>query len=258
MKFYLVLWITIWVLVAFALMGLFSNAYGDYYRTMGVYHKYNPEICIMMPNPEVESRQQMIREMTYSAINEWEWKLVNATGGDWNMNKYEYQWSVHKNKTIDDFPGCTIFITYPLLTEGSSVGRTGFDFSKSDRYYFWIEVDTTDDQNRTGLMIGDSYKNSNWFNLTDIEFLDPIDIRNIVLHEFGHGLGIEHYYLGDCRNEECDTSSIMYGSIDVLQAKPKFVTQQDINMVLRIYGEDGFRKPAWMPRTCEIIDGQLC
>ena len=91
--------------------------------------------------------------------------------------------------------------------------------------------------------------------------LTSSDIYNIVLHEFGHGLGVEHYYVNtNCIEEECDYSPIMYHQIDVFSDEIKPVTEKDIDMVIRIYGEDGFglKKPRYIPRICEISNQNFC
>ena len=46
----------------------------------------------------------------------------------------------------------------------------------------------------------------------------------------------------------------MFGSIDVFEGLEKNVTDKDIKMLIRIYGEDGFGYPTpkWIPRTCDI------
>ena len=53
---------------------------------------------------------------------------------------------------------------------------------------------------------------------------------------------------------ECDYSPIMYSSIDVFEGEVKEITDLDLKMMIRIYGEDGFdpQKPKWIPRQCDI------
>jgi len=248
------LWLIVWVIVALACVGLFTNAYGDYFKTIGVYHKDNPTICVMYPD-ETTYDIPMLKEQTFSAINEWQTKLVNATGGNWNMTSTEYPWSEHGEATVEDYPECTIFINYVYGVEDESVGRTGFDFSSSVRYYYWVEIDMNTVERKVGIVLGGSVSEAEISVKTDWKEIPPSDIRNIVLHEFGHGLGLEHYYVtGDCRVVECDYSPIMYGSIDVFEGQVKNVTEKDIQMLIRIYGEDGFGYPSpkWIPRVCEL------
>jgi hypothetical protein len=240
-------------LIAFAYIGFFASAYGDYFKTTGVYHKTNPSVCIMYPDESYDNIP-MLKEQTFSAISEWQTKLVNATGGNWNMTTTEYPWSEHAFLTVDDYPECTVFINYEQGVADESVGRTGYDFSKSSRYYYWIEIDLYTIERKISINFtedgGTVSNNMVWLKIPSN------DIRNIILHEFGHGLGLEHYYVtSDCRVEECDYSPIMYSKIDVFEGLSKSVTDKDLNMTIRIYGEDGFAgiKPKFSPRTCDIL-----
>jgi len=238
------------IIVMCAFIGVISDVYADYFRTMGVYHKYNPQVCIMLP----EEKPEEISTITNSAISEWEEKLLER-GGNWNFFVFEYDFIEHDKLTVDDYPRCTVFINYNYNTKGDSVGRTGFDFSSSDRYYYWIEIDTHAEENVIQIHLGDSMKSSTVGAGVVAKELTQSDIYNIVLHEFGHGLGVEHYYVNtNCIEEECDNSPIMYHQIDVFAETTKSVTEKDIDILIRIYGEDGFGglKPKYIPRECEI------
>ena len=255
MRIGLLTWVIVWLVVGIVFMGLVSSVYGDYYKTIGVYHKYNPQVCIMYPDPELEPRIEMLSEVTFSAINEWRDELVNATGGNWDMPVKEYAWSEHGTADVSDYPECTLFINYPEGVEDESVGRTGFDFSSSARYYYWVEVDMNTVERKMAINLGETPNESTISVNTEWKEIPESDIRNIVLHEFGHGLGLEHYYVtSDCRTEECDYSPIMYHAIDVFEGEVKNVTDKDISMLERIYGADGFggMKPKWIPRTCDV------
>ena len=242
-------------LIALAYIGFFATAYGDYFKTVGVYHKYDPQICIMYPDPELEPRLEMLSVVTFSAISEWQDKLVNATGGNWGMDIKEYAWSEHGTADVSDYPDCTLFINYTEGVENESVGRTGFDFSNSKRYYYWVEVDMNTIERKLSISLGSNFNESTVSSNMEWREIPESDIRNIMLHELGHGLGLEHYYVtSNCIEEECDYSPIMYGSIDVFEGEVKSVTDKDISMLERIYGADGFggMKPKWIPRTCDI------
>ena len=255
MRIGLITWVIVWLIVGIIFMGLISNVYGDYFRTIGVYHKYEPQVCIMYPDPELEPRLEMLSKVTFSAINEWQDKLVNATGGNWNMPIKEYDWSEHGTADVSDYPDCTLFINYPEGVEDESVGRTGFDFSSSKRYYYWVEVDMNTVERKVAISLGESVNESTISVNTEWREIPESDIRNIVLHEFGHGLGLEHYYVtSNCIEEECDYSPIMFHAIDVFEGEVKNVTDKDISMLERIYGSDGFggMKPKWIPRTCDV------
>jgi len=255
---WVVIWVMVWLVVGIT-FGFLTNAYGDYYRTIGVYHADNPVVCIMYPDPKVDSRTDMIVEVTHSAINEWQTKIVNATGGNWNMTVTDHNWIEHRYADVDDYRECSIFITYPYGNDGESVGRATWDFSRSVHNYYWLEIDLNTTERKIAIHFGEDggtvSSNMKWMQIPES------DIRNTVLHEFGHGLGLEHYYITtDCRTEECDFSPIMYSKIDVFENEVKYVTEKDLNMLIRIYGEDGFGypKPVVIPRHCEIIDTEFC
>lgn len=249
----IILWVIVWLIVGVAFAGFISNVYGDYFRTIGVYHTDNPTICIMYPDPEIDDRTDMLSEVTHSAINEWQTKLVNATGGNWNMTITNHYWLEHRYADVDNYPECKVFITYPYGFDSESVGRATWDFSSSVRQYYWLEIDLNTTENRISIQLdengGKVTSNIEW------KQIPKNDIRNTALHELGHGFGLEHYYVtSDCRTEECDYSPIMYHAIDVFEGQVKNVTDKDISMLERIYGADGFggMKPKWIPRTCDV------
>ena len=205
--------------------------------------------------PEDESRLSMLSDVTHSSINEWQTKLVNATGGNWNMTSTEHYWSEHGTADVSDYPDCTVFVNFIYGVEDESVGRTGFDFSSSARYYYWIEIDTHTIERKISISLGDNINEAEIGVNTEWKQIPENDIRNIVLHELGHGFGLEHYYVtSNCMEVECDYSPIMYSSIDVFEGEVKNVTEKDIKMMIRIYGEDGFGfpTPKYIPRECNI------
>ena len=180
----------------------------------------------MYPDPEQENIE-LLTDLTHSSIDEWQTKLVNATNGNWQMFILEYEWSEHATAYVEEFPHCTIFVNYIHLTADESVGRTGWDFSKSDRYYYWIEVDTHTIENRVQIELNET-GGKVWSEEVIME-LPENDLRNIILHEFGHALGVEHYYITtNCIKEECDYSPIMFSSVDLFEGVVKNVTEKDL------------------------------
>ena len=96
MNFTLILWVTVWVVIAFSFMGLFASAYAwDYYKTMGTYFIVNPKYCIMLPDPDIEPRTVEIQNATINAINEWQGQLHNSIDGNWELYSATYEWSEH-------------------------------------------------------------------------------------------------------------------------------------------------------------------
>jgi hypothetical protein len=74
-----------------------------------------------------------------------------------------------------------------------------------------------------------------------------VQIGNTVRHEFGHALGLGHYYFDDIPNAYWNEFGIPYPSIMVMVGADIYEQQQikqiDIDKVREIYGEDGFRRP---------------
>lgn len=258
MYIFVALYAVVCSLLVFGLLGL---AFGDYMDTLGLYQTDNPVSCIMSPDPKLEPMfYPYMYDITRTAIWEWEVKLNNATDGDWHFPIYEYPFELHDGKVARDFPECDIFLTFGQLSGSSALGTTGFDFSQSTHKYAYI---TTYTQAYPPQKITITLGGSGDINLElKPKALDLNDIRNIVLHEFGHGLGMEHYYIHDSTcvtPRSCGDRSVMYHSLNLWQNTTKSVTNEDIQMLVRIYGEDGFGYPipSWIPQQCEFIDGLL-
>ncbi len=255
MYIYAALYAVICSLLIFGLLGL---AFGDYMDTMGLYQTNNPVSCIMSPDPELEPLfYPYMYDITRSAIWEWELRLNQATDGDWDFPIYEYPFHTHDKKTPRDFPECDIFLTFEQLSGSSALGTTGYDFSHSSHKYAFI---TTYTQAYPPQKITISIGGSSDINIElKPKDLDMIDIRNIVSHEFGHALGLGHYYLHDptCLVGQCQNRSIMYHSLDIWKNQTKTVQHEDIQMLIKIYGEDGFGypRPSWIPQQCDFMEG---
>ena len=144
MKFIIVLWAVVWVLIAFAFMGLFSDAFAwDYFKTMGTQYNINPEVCIMLPDPEVESRVVEIQNATTNALDEWETKLKDHTDGNWTIYREIYEWKDHGHLTTDDFD-CGAFVNYSgqldsYMAQHGVLGTATIDIDKG---YYWLEIQT--------------------------------------------------------------------------------------------------------------------
>jgi hypothetical protein len=248
------------VLCSVLIFGVLGFAMGDYMDTLGLYQTNNPVSCIMSPDPELEPMfYPYMYDITRSAIWEWEIKLNSQTNGDWKFPIYEYPFHTHDKKTPNEFPECDIFITFDQLSGDSALGTTGFDFSKSSHKYAFITVYT---QAYPPQKITISIGNDSSISMELVpKQLDLIDIRNIVSHEFGHGLGLGHYYLHDpsCVIQNCQERSIMYHSLDIWKNMTKTVQDEDIQMLVKIYGEDGFGypRPHWIPQQCDYVEGLI-
>jgi hypothetical protein len=250
-----------WVILIWAIFGMFAHA--DYMETLNLYLKDNPNVCIMSPEPSEEEYHIAIQELTKAAIQTWQYKLTAETGGDWNFPMYDYPFEYHDKLSTDDFPHCNIFIVFEKNSSGKTLGTTGFDYSNSKHKWAYITVWTHNYENvKFTITIGGDNKQEN---IKLEQKHRPLEaIYNIILHEFGHALGIGHYQTLDenCKSlndNPCSDRSIMFPSLEPFSTKIKQVTSEDIQMMIRLYGEDGFGypNPAWNPKSCDFLDGKL-
>ena len=256
MYFYSIIYAVVCSLIIF---GVLNWAFADYMETLKFQLVKNPNVCIMSPSEELEPRfYPDIYDATKSAIMEWETKLNEK--GDWSFPIYEYTWDLHDNKVPRDFPDCNVFITFEKMIDGKSLGTAGLDFSHSTHKFTYITISLWHyPQTSFKIIIGDTPK-------TEVYEFEPkplpiSDIRNIVLHEFGHSLGLEHYYIvdRDCPNNSCSERSIMHPTLETFANVTKTVTSEDIQMVYELHGDDGFGypNPPYVPYFCTFVNGTI-
>ena len=261
MALMLILWVAVWVIITFSIMGLFASAYAwDYYKTLGTQFTINPKACMMLPNPDIEPRTEQLQNATNNALDEWQTKLENKVDGNWTIYREAYEWEDHKDLTTEDFPDCSVFVNYSgqLDSYMATHGVLGTAETNIDKGYAWLEIQTQVIKRSIQIVLGATYNESS-SGMKSVEAELPlIDIENIIKHEIGHALGLEHFYCNDKRLD-CIKDSIMYAKLDTFTNSTKPITQRDINMIIKMYGIDGFGTPHHdIPMTCVVSETRTC
>lgn len=217
------------------------KAYADYIRYIGVsIEKENPNLCIFEPiNDAVNYTKRGLYNQTINAVNSWSEKLEEkAPNGNWRFNITYYLAAEHKDKEVDDLPSCDVYIIYTqYLNNSSTLGQTGFDYSKSwhklvfiniitDSKGFKLKIEPTDDDDIKAKL--EYYDRQ----------LDSNVIGQVIKHELGHALGLSHYVDNTLENKSWD---LMKAQIDDKKFNPKIdITDDNIQALIQLYGEDGF------------------
>ena len=260
-----ILWITVLLLIALAIMwmsiAIFPNAFAwDYFKTMQTQYNINPRVCMMLPDPNIEPRIEQLQNATTNALDEWQNKLNDKIDANWIIYREAYQWEDHNEKSTDDFKQCGAFVNYSgqvdsYMAQHGVLGTATVDINKG---YFWIEIQTHIVKRSIQIFLGGSLNNSTSGVVSEPKLLPIIDIENVIKHEFGHALGLEHFYCNDKRSN-CINDSIMYSKIDTFTNSTKPITERDINMIIKIYGKDGFGSPHHdIPKTCVVSKTKTC
>lgn len=246
------------VLIIWLVSIVLPTVYGfEYFKTMGTMYAVYPTYCIMEPNPETEPRYKYLTEIAKNTIDEWSDKLSETTDGNWNMYYQTYAYEQHKDRTTDDYGQCGGFINF--TAEPSQDGVLGSASANLEKGFYWINVQTQISSQKITINLGGDWEDR--VKTIIIEGDIPLnDIRNVLLHEIGHSLGIEHYYC-ESQEESCANKSIMYPFLDIMTGQNRVVEQVDIDMVVRIYGEDGFL--GWHNSVGEVclvsqVTGRVC
>jgi len=238
-------------IVCTVLFGIILPVYGDQYKTLGIKHSTNPQICIFEPDSLYTNDADGVVQASHNSINLWKEGLrEHSPKGNWDMPVTVVPSENHKYKNAREFPTCNILISFEYTNQESrSLGYTGIDFSSSKHKYTHIVV---------FLREMEVIKVYDWdldWDL-DIESLEQRHIRteiniipysltsiqNTVTHEFGHSLGLGHYQITDAPVGDSPwvTRSVMYYAMNPHSEEimiPKYV---DIKMLEVLYKEDGF------------------
>ena len=232
---------------------------GDKYETLGVRHSTNPHVCLFEPDPSRVDPfyWSNVQYQSWKAILEWQVVMTEfAPDGDWSMFIHStVPFEEHEKKTPDDYRHCTVFLTYEIENnkkDSNALGQTGIDFKKSSHKFFYITVFLHHVQHNNIVLDLDNAKTNPETGLAEFTInlekkeLPINSVYNIVLHEFGHGLGLRHYEAGEFPEPQgfAHLRSAMTPSLDPFKMDQFFeITIADKFMMIQIYGMDGFGRP---------------
>jgi predicted Zn-dependent protease len=234
---------------------------GEYskYDSLKLRHVTNPNVCLFEVNPELYDDWKGLKNITISAIEEWILKLeYSYPNGDWSVLVETIPWEDHETATALDYPQCNIMINYEKSSNNKALGTTSLNFSQSWHKFMFINVFLESQKNITKIVIGDDMSTAT-VNMTQQSYtLSENTIKNIIIHEFGHGLGLAHFNLN--RSIQGHTQSVMIPSISPFNENQVLsVTYLDLVMIGKIYGENGWNKPSpvFHIKGCYISDSYI-
>ncbi len=248
----------------------------EIYEYLGLYQfELKPEVCIAEPIDEkIRERFHRLNYMKAVAegVKAWEDGMLKYT--DWFADTVDYEraWTynmkyftveAHEEHDFDYYTECNVFVVFEGQNAGEDrVGQTAYDFSKSAHKYSVITIWTESYNNNIELKI-DFGDPTVWdvdpkgnpilhFERATLQEFTYEAVRQIASHEFGHALGLGHYYPGT----DNPSRSIMIYQFNPFDPNT-FVPPQylDYYAVNKKYGEDGFR--IWIIGDTEKFVGPL-
>jgi predicted Zn-dependent protease len=233
---------------------------GEYskYNSLKLRHATNPHVCLFEVNPELYDWYKL-KYITISAIEEWILKLeYTYPNGNWAVLVETIPWEEHEKKTPFDYPQCNIMINYEKTSNSKTLGNTSLNFNASWHKFMFINVFLESQKNITKIVIGGDMSTSTVNMVQESYPLSENTIKNIILHEFGHGLGLAHFNLN--RSMQGYTQSVMSPTISPFDENQILsVTYLDLVMIGKIYGENGWNipSPVFHIKGCYISDSYI-
>ena len=234
---------------------------GEYskYDSLKLRHDTNPNVCLFEVNPDLYDDWYKLKYITISAIEEWIIKLEYFyPNGDWSVTVETISWEEHETASTLDYPQCNIMINYEKSSNSKALGNTSLNFNQSWHKYMFINVFLESQKNITKIVLGEDYSTTTINRVQESYPLSENTIRNIVLHEFGHGLGLAHFNLN--RSMQGYTQSVMTPTISAFDENQILsVTYIDLVMIGKVYGENGWKKPSpvFHIKGCHISDSYI-
>ncbi len=244
-----------------------SVVYGDYTDYIGLRIPYSvPNICIFeAEEPEVNFQERELYNKTTKWIQEaWIDKLNERTdNNNWDVTFEQIPNATHYDKELIDYPQCHVMIVWDNINRldneklSNAQGFTSFDHSKSNHKWSFIDIFVSQpsgviDLGQLDLSTFEANGDGEWeIPLQDyIEYVQLSDeaLRVVVQHEFGHAIGLGHY---------TQTLTWNYDSLMVPSVKfsedDEFLTsyqstEDDIEAMIELYGEAGFKEWNHQPK----------
>ena len=253
--------VSIVLIVSIVCLSYTLLAYADQYKTLGIKHSTNPQICIFEPDSLYTDDVDGVVQAAHNAINLWKDGLrILNTGyyshvptnhdvtpvpkSNWYMPVVEIPLKYHKYKNASQFPVCNILISFEYVNEESrSLGYTGIDFSSSKHKYTHIVVFLRE-MEIIKVFDWDLGSLEQKHIRTEINILpfSLTSLQNTITHELGHSLGLGHYEITDApvSNNPWVTRSVMYYAMNPHSEEIMIPRYVDIKMLEVLYKEDGF------------------
>jgi len=235
----------------------------DELKTLKVRQTTNPNVCIFEVNPSISNNWYGIKNATLVAIYSWQEKLFEKyIMGDWIIRHTIIPWEEHENKYAYDYPQCNVMINYEGKNSVNSkaLGTTSINFNKSTHKFMFINVYLIQPKQIIDLRISNVTDNKLIITtkVTDTE-ISLNTIRNVVLHEFGHSIGLHHYNITTplSVSEKSVDRSVMIPSINPFNENQVLsITNPDMEVVGKLYGSDGWGgiTPPYNIDRCSIFN----
>lgn len=242
-------------------------AYADYTDYIGLRIPYSiPNICIFeAEEPEVKFHERDLYNKSVKWIQEaWIDKLNERTNdNNWDVTFEQIPNATHYDKKLIDFPQCHVMIVWDDINRledeklSNAQGYTSFDHSKSNHKWSFIDIFVSQPSGIIDLIQLDltnmtQNEDGDWeIPINDYIKYEPLSdeaIRVVVIHEFGHAIGLGHYTQTMTWNyDSLMVPSVKFNEDDEFLASYQ-TTEDDIEAMYELYGKAGFREFNHQPK----------